>query len=79
MKKFSMVAARFRESMVKNNFPNPDRTAYRLGRSLDFDYYFQVWPNRQSMARSIRMQQSRPSNPALDWIAVIKLSDGEGY
>jgi hypothetical protein len=78
MKKYSMVNARYHEAMASGSFPNAEKTAFRMGSGMDFDLYFQVWPNRASMARSIRMQQSRASNP-MDWKPVIKLSDGEGY
>lgn len=57
---------------------HPERTAKRSGTGLNFDVTFQVWPNRPSMARSIRMQQTRASN-SRDWRPCVKLSDGEGY
>ena len=56
----------------------PERTAYKQGFGLFPGYIFQVWPNRASMAKSIRMQQKRAPN-VHDWMAVIRLSDGEGY
>jgi len=58
--------------------PHPERTARSEGRSWDSPVVYQEWPNRESMARSIRMQQSRAPSPA-DWKACVKLSDGEGY
>lgn len=60
------------------SLPAPERTAYRAGVGIFSDYTFQTWPNRESMARSIRMQQRRASH-ATDWKAVQPLSDGEGY
>jgi hypothetical protein len=53
-----------------------ERTAKRSMRS--FDVQFQTWPNRQSMARSIRMQQRGESRPD-HWRACVPLSAGEGY
>lgn len=58
--------------------PAPERTAYRSGPGVFSDYTFQTWPNRESMARSIRMQERREHH-ATDWKAVQPLSDGEGY
>ena len=58
--------------------PAPDRTAYRQGTGMFADDVYQVWPNRASMARSIRMQQKRASRPD-DWHAMVPLSLGEGY
>jgi hypothetical protein len=78
MKKYSMVSARFSEARAAGKIENAERTAYRSGSGLDFDYYLQVWPNRASMARSIRMQE-RGGHNWDSWIAVIPLSDGEGY
>ena len=57
--------------------PHPERTA-QMQDKLFSDITFQVWPNRQAMARSIRMQQKRESRPS-DWIPLVKLSEGEGY
>lgn len=59
---------------------HPERTARRsVGDFIrGIDTEFQVWPNRNSMARSIRMQQSRAANNR-DWHACIPLTDGEGY
>lgn len=57
-----------------NELENPDRTAYK---AVGFDYAFQEWPNRPSMARTIRMQE-RGENFAKAWKPVLKLSDGEG-
>lgn len=55
--------------------PNPERTARK---PADWDVMFQEWPNRISMAKSIRMQQR--GEPRSDhWKACIALTDGEGY
>ena len=45
---------------------------------MDFDVTYQVWPNRASMARTIRMQERREHRQD-DWRACVKLSAGEGY
>ena len=57
----------------------PDRTARKSGRSFDSETTFQVWPNRASMARSIRMQESGPTLPGDQWRALVALTPGEGY
>jgi hypothetical protein len=57
---------------------HPERTARRSGHGMNFDVFYQVWPNRQSMARSIRMQQKRESR-CDDWRACVPLTEGEGY
>lgn len=36
---------------------HPNRTAYRPGRGMTFDYSYQVWPNRASMLKTIAMQE----------------------
>jgi hypothetical protein len=55
--------------------PAPERTAMKC---ISWDYICQVWPNRESMARSIRMQQKRAPRRG-DWTAIVPLKDGEGY
>ena len=57
---------------------NPERTAKKSGTGMNFDITYQVWPNRASMARSIRMQQRRESHPR-DWRPCVPLTDTEGY
>lgn len=57
---------------------NPERTARKSGSGLNFDVTFQEWPNRASMARSIRMQQKRAPHGS-DWKPVVALTPGEGY
>jgi len=56
----------------------PERTARKNHGGLDFDVTFQVWPNRASMAKSIRMQEKRETRQT-DWKPCIPLSLGEGY
>jgi hypothetical protein len=58
--------------------PHPERTAKRAGRSLGAYDMYQVWSNREAMARSIRMQQRRATRID-DWRPLVPLSDGEGY
>lgn len=74
MKTYKMSAA----AAMGHEPEHPERTARKSGRGLDFDVTFQVWPNRPSMARSIRMQERRAPKQG-DWKAVVKLSPGEGY
>ena len=57
---------------------HPERTASKQGHGLDFDVRYQVWPNRPSMARSIRMQEKRERRQD-DWTACVPLSTIEGY
>lgn len=71
MKRYSMPFAR----SIEHKPDHPDRTAKKTS---GWDIVFQVWPNRQSMARSIRMQEK--GAPRSDhWRAVVRLGDGEGY
>lgn len=57
---------------------HPERTAKKSSTDLNFDITFQVWPNRESMARSIRMQErSTPRNG--QWRACQPLTTTEGY
>ena len=57
---------------------HPERVARRNGTGLNFDVTFQTWPNRESMARSIRMQQRGETRPD-HWRACVPLAPGEGY
>ena len=58
---------------------HPERTARRdHTATLDFNVTFREWPNRASMAHSIRMQQKRGSRRD-DWRAVVPLRETEGY
>jgi hypothetical protein len=75
MKKYTLSGA---DSMTHSP-QHPERTAHKAaGGGLNFDRVYQVWPNRESMARSIRMQQSRAPHSG-DWRACVALTDGEGY
>jgi len=74
-----MYNNQFCESRKNGKIQNQERTAYRQCRGhLNFDYYLQVWPNRPSMAKSIRMQGKRQQTN-FDWIPVVPLKDNEGY
>lgn len=55
--------------------PAPERTAFK---AVGWDYTYQIWSNRESMAKSIRMQQRRAPRSS-DWRAIVPLGDGEGY
>lgn len=38
---------------------HPNRTAYRMGRgTMNFDVTYQVWPNRESMLKTIALQEA---------------------
>lgn len=54
-----------------------ERTAMRSSHN-SHDVVFQTWPNRQSMAKSIRMQQQRVGKPT-DWKALVPLTDTDGF
>jgi hypothetical protein len=71
MKRYVMSFAAANEHTPEH----PDRTARR---DLGWDVQFQVWPNRSSMAHSIRMQEKREHRQD-DWHAVVKLRETEGY
>ena len=58
--------------------PHPERTAVKSGTGVFSDNIYQIWPNRKSMAKSIRMQQRSPHHPS-HWRALVPLTDGEGY
>ena len=74
MKTYRMSWAAAREHTPAH----PERTARREGSGMDFDVTFQVWPNRASMVRSIRMQERREPHPG-DWRACVPLRETEGY
>jgi hypothetical protein len=58
---------------------NPERTAYKNSTGfLNFDVVFKVWPNRASLAKTIRMQEKREFRRD-DWKAVVPLGQSEGY
>lgn len=59
---------------------HPERTARRQASTvgLNFDVVYQVWPNRASLARSVRMQEKRAPR-ADDWRPVVRLGETEGY
>lgn len=61
---------------VNYQHPAPERTAKKS--TSGWGYVFQVWPNRESMAKSIRMQEGRAARFS-DWKALVPLTDGEGY
>ena len=74
MKQYSMSFSNSTEHTPEH----AERTAKRNASGSSFDVIFQVWPNRQSMAKSIRMQQKREHRQT-DWRACVPLSDGEGF
>ncbi len=74
MRKYESCPGRMNEV----EHPAPDRTAYKSIGTFGETVIFQVWSNRQAMARSIRMQERRERHSD-DWKALVRLSDGEGY
>lgn len=71
MKKYTLSFA----DAISHKPEHADRTARK---PLGWDVQFQVWPNRASMAKTIRMQQSG-ENFAKAWKPCVPLTDGEGY
>lgn len=45
---------------------HPERTATRQGSGMDFDVYYQVWPNRAAMLKTSDMQ-ARAGNSPRNW------------
>ena len=75
MKRYSMSDG----ASMTHTPEHPERTARQSGIGMDFDIYFQVWPNRPSMARSIRMQERGCQVGQRTWKAIIPLRETEGY
>lgn len=76
MKKWTIPLGRMNDE--ENKPLHPDRTAYKSGSGMFADLIFQEWPNRASMAKTIRIQQRGESfNKA--WKACIPLGETEGY
>ncbi len=74
MKRYTLSFA----AAITHTPKHPERTASKSGTGANFDVTFQVWPNRTSMVRSIRMQEH--SVPRLDhWRAYQPLTVTEGY
>ena len=75
MKRYTLSGA----SALHHTPEHPERTASRSASGfLNFDRIYQVWPNRPSMARTIRMQQNREHRQD-DWRACVPLRETEGY
>jgi hypothetical protein len=49
---------------------HPERTATRMGRGLDFDVTYRVWPNRDAMLKLLDRQGSDHAPRNGDWRAV---------
>lgn len=65
--------------MVREGLIGAERAASKsAGGGMNFDVVVQWWPSRESMARTVRMQQKREYRFG-DWNPVVKLADGEGY
>lgn len=75
-KQYAIPLGRLRETIA--SLEHPERSAYRSGLGAFADYTIQTWPNREAMARSIRMQQ-RGAPRSDHWRAVVELSTTEGY
>jgi hypothetical protein len=54
---------------------HPERTAMK---TIGNQYLFSEWPNRESLAKTVRLQQQRGTRSG-DWRPVIALSTEEGF
>jgi hypothetical protein len=72
MKRYSLTLA----DSLRHKPDKPELTARRG--TGGFDMQYQVWTNRESLARTVRMQQKGGRHHA-SWSPIIPLSDGEGY
>jgi hypothetical protein len=75
MRKYVMSFA----ASLEHKPEHPERTARRS--RTDWDVEFQVWPNRASMAKTIRMQEKgcEVGHAWKIWRASVPLSTTEGY
>jgi hypothetical protein len=56
---------------------NPERTAWRMATARwDSDVVYQEWPNRASLAKTIRIQENGTGKT---WKACVPLARNEGY
>ena len=74
MKRYTMSACAANEHKPEH----PERTGRKNARGFNFDVTFQVWPNRASLVKTIRMQEKREPRQD-DWRACVKLRETEGY
>jgi hypothetical protein len=56
MKRYSLSFA----DSIKHIPEHPERTAKRSGSGMNFDVYYQVWPNRAAMLKTIDIQGKSP-------------------
>ena len=74
MKKYTMPFAAASEHKPEH----PDRTARKSAEGhLNFDVVFQVWPNRASLAKTVRIQQKAGASNT--WRPCVALRETEGY
>ncbi len=45
---------------------HPERTARKEGSGMDFDVTFKVWPSKEALDVTLRMQDKRAPHPS-DW------------
>jgi len=70
-----MTGAEELSARRNGTYKHAERTA---SRSSGWDYIVKTWRTREAMAKAIRKQQQRASQ-ASDWMAFVRLEDGEGY
>jgi len=51
---------------------HPERTASKSGKCMDMDVYYQVWPNRAAMLKTVDIQE-RASNSQYNWRPCVKV------
>lgn len=74
MRKYLMS---FAESL-EHKPEHPERTA-RQTAANGWDVVFQVWPNRPSMVKTIRIQERGAGLGSKVWRACVPLRETEGY
>jgi hypothetical protein len=77
MKKWTCPLGRMNDENNQKKIEYPDRTAYKAGEGIFDEYTYQVWPNRASMAKSIRIQEKAGSRNK--WKSIFPLRETEGY
>ena len=75
MKQTKMSFADYVHVKQADKIANKERAAIQ---SLEYDIILKTWPTREAMAKAIRKEEHRPWH-RLNLMAIVPLSDGEGY
>ncbi len=73
----SVPFGRIHEEVAKLTEDKKTRAAISHGLRLGENSTIKVWPDRKSMAKTIRREEK--SSPTSRWKPIVKLGDGEGY